>query len=77
VFTKLGYTEHIHHNIWRAKMKVAGVPDSLIVKLMDRIYSNKNPAALTQEGTRLTDVILFFARYCKEFDASTCNEVID
>ena len=65
---------HIHENVWWAKMKVAGLPTPLIDKLIERIFGHfffDDP-----EG-RLAEVIQFFARFHPEMSKTTFVEITD
>jgi hypothetical protein len=67
-------TNHIHENVWWAKMKVAGLPLPQIDKLIERIFSHfyfNDP-----EG-RMAEVIQFYARFHSEMSKTTFAEITD
>jgi hypothetical protein len=64
----------IHENVWWARMKAAGIPDPVIERLMERIFSHY---FIDDPGGRLAEVIQFFARSHAELDRVTLGEVLD
>src|ERR1041385_7624217 len=42
VFLSAPATHHIHENVWWAKMKVAGMPNGVIEKLIERIFAHRS-----------------------------------
>jgi hypothetical protein len=65
---------HIHENVWWAKMKVAGIPEKVIHKLNERIFSHY---FFDDPNGRLAETILFYARYQAQMDRATFGEVTD
>jgi len=65
---------HIHENVWWAKMKVAGLPETLIDKLIERIFSH---FILDDPDGRMAEVIQFYARFHSEMNKMTFSEITD
>ncbi len=64
----------IHENVWWAKMKVAGLPNSIIEKLTERIFGHY---FFDDPDGRLAEVIQFYARYHADMDKVTFGEITD
>lgn len=64
----------VHENVWWAKMKVAGIPDALIGRLIDRIFTNHLPD--DPDGS-LAEVILFYAHQHQDLTRNSLDEVTD
>ena len=74
VFLSAPWGRKIHENIWWAKMTVAGVPNTLIGTLIDRIFTNHLP---DDPDGRLGEAILFYARQYRGLTRNSLDEVTD
>lgn len=64
----------IHQNVWWAKMKAAGLPDDLIDRLIDRLFTYFR---FDDPGERLVETIRFYARYNDQIDMAKLGEITD
>jgi len=67
-------SRRIHENVWWAKMKVAGIPNTVSEKLIDRIFGNY---FFDDPDGRLAEVIQFFGRFHGEMNKVTFGEITD
>lgn len=74
VFLSAPASRRIHENVWWARMKVAGLPISLIDRLLERIFSHYS---FDDPGGRLAEVIQFYARFYPDMNKVTFGEVTD
>jgi hypothetical protein len=74
VFLNAPATNRIHENVWWAKMKVAGVQNGVIEKLMERIFSHY---FFDDPHGRLAETILFYSRFHAGMDKVTFGEITD
>lgn len=74
LFLSAPAANHIHENVWWAKMRVAGLPVGIIEKLIERIFA---PYFFDDPQGRLAEVIQFYARFHTEMNRVTFGEVTD
>lgn len=53
-----GPYNEIHMNVWWAKLKVAGIPSSVVDKLIERVFKN---LFFVDESGRLNELVTFYA----------------
>lgn len=63
------------HNVWWAKMRHAGIPHGIAIKLIDKIFQNKRFDR--QNNSNLADIILFYSRYYEGMDKADFDEITD
>jgi hypothetical protein len=74
VFLSMPAGGRIHENVWRAKMKVAGLPVMAGEKLIERILGQY---FFDEPDGRLAEVIQFFARNHGDMSRTTFGEIVD
>lgn len=73
-FLRAPWGRKIHENVWWAKMTVAGLPESVIGRLLDRIFTNY---LFDDPDGRLAEAIHFYARSHQALDRNSFDEVTD
>ncbi len=74
VFLQAPPGRKIHENVWWAKMTVAGLPEGVIGRLIDRVFTNHR---LEDSDGRLAEAILFYARQHQSLTRNSFDEVTD
>ncbi len=74
VFLNAPSTNHIHENVWWAKMKLAGLPKGVAEKLISKIFTNH---FFDDPDGRLAEAINFYAKFHGEMDKQTFDEITD
>lgn len=64
----------IHENVWWAKMKVAGIPEAMTGKLIDRVFALY---AVDDKPGRLAEAIQFYAQQGHALSRTSFDEVTD
>lgn len=64
----------IFRYVWWAKMKVAGIPESTIDKIIDKLYAGKAVACISKQDL---DLICFFGKHHGDFGKEELGEVLD
>ncbi len=70
-----GPYDDIHDNVWWAKMTIAGVPRSILYRLIDRIFHDYDVKHFASR--RMTELIQFYAQYGDQMDKNTFQEITD
>jgi hypothetical protein len=74
LFLQAPAENRVHENIWWARMKAAGLPNTLIGKLIDKIFTFH---FVDDPDGRLAETIHFYARCHQEMDRVTFEEIGD
>ncbi len=64
----------VHENVWWARMTVAGLPEALIGRLIDRVFTTTCP---DDPDGRLAEAIQFYARQHQALNRNSFDEVTD
>lgn len=74
VFLTAPSENSIHHNVWWAKMKVAGLPPRIIHWLLEKMF---RVIRVDDPNGRYAELIHFFALYHEQIDHTTFGEITD
>ena len=74
VFLRAPWGRKVHENVWWAKLTVAGVPEALIGRLIDRVFTDHLP---DDPDGRLAEAVLFYARQHGGLTRNSFDEVTD
>ena len=73
-FLRAPYSRKVHENVWWARMTVAGLPEALIGRLIDRVFTSH---PVEDADGRMAEAIQFYARQHQALTRNSFDEVTD